>query len=236
MGRGAKGRRKRFKVDPAEVDKHAISIVATLCRELESGSASASASGAAAGQHRARVLRKFLEKDLAKTDRTMELFTHYLERVEACAAPDAPEDARGAAEYDEASEMGLYLLRRVDAGLLSLTRLAEVAVYAGAAHAQIRSRVHAKLRESRRGSDAIASVLDGAFASASASASDHAAGAAPTRLTLSSSCLSTSAAPRAHAAEFLASAPSEDDAQSFFTPAQRERLATVMRDVLATME
>ena len=167
MGRGAKSRRKRFKVDHAEVDKHAISIVATLCRELESGgraSASGSASGAAGGQHRARVLRKFLEKDLAKTDRTMELFAHYLERVEACAAPDAPEDARAAAQYDEASEMGLYLLRRVDAGLLSLTRLAEVAVYAGAAHAQIRSRVHAKLRESRRGSDAIASVLDGAFA------------------------------------------------------------------------
>ena len=63
--------------------------------------------------------------------------------------------------------MGLYLLRRVDAGLLSLTRAAEIAMYAGAAHSKIRERVHAKLRESRRGSDAIESVLRGKYFSLS---------------------------------------------------------------------
>ena len=35
MGRGARSRRKKFKVDHADVDKHAISLVATLCRELD---------------------------------------------------------------------------------------------------------------------------------------------------------------------------------------------------------
>jgi hypothetical protein len=130
MGRGARSRRKKFKVDHADVDKHAISLVATLCRELdgagnytffsltfmskyftnlnvniycavvasggdkESGSGSSSASdkaATAAAQLRARVLHKFLEKELEKTDRTMELFLEYLERVEAVAPPIFPD-------------------------------------------------------------------------------------------------------------------------------------------------
>lgn len=61
----------------AELEEHATSIVAHLCRQLE-------------GEHRLRLLLKFVENNFEKADRVVELVIKYRQMVAGRASLAAP--------------------------------------------------------------------------------------------------------------------------------------------------
>lgn len=121
------GRNKRKGMSAEEHEEHVVSILAALWRHCRSQ------------QLRARIVNKFVENNLEKVDRLMELHFKYQDKV---ALTDRQLSAAAAAEL---SEQQLYL-RRLDGGLFTLQLINVIVVEVCAAavssgHSPVKHRV-----------------------------------------------------------------------------------------------
>ncbi|KAH9103283.1 hypothetical protein AeMF1_020318 [Aphanomyces euteiches] len=112
------GKLKRKKKQEATQDEHIISLFATLCLWLPVDSKDAVLD---------RFHAKFLEQSFEKTDRLLDLFLKYHDRVHAMPKPPRPADDADMEEYAEALEG--YRLHQIEAGLFPLHQLAFIVAH-----------------------------------------------------------------------------------------------------------
>ena len=101
---------KKASASVEEHEEHVCSIVGSLFRNIQSGSV------------RKRLVEKFLENDLEKTERIMELHLKYHHRVRNAEDKIRREKRTSASIESEETEAEVYL-KRLDAGLFTLQQV-----------------------------------------------------------------------------------------------------------------
>jgi len=149
MGRGfpqkTKGRQKPMKRTREErqtSEHNAITIVASLCTQITEQSTN---------DAQVRLLGKFVENDFEKIERLCELYFKYQMLVQehdqkAMTTRDPDSDSEDEEEVRQAKR----LLRRLDAGLLSLQMLATILVWACFNAQECADRATQKMRQKGR--------------------------------------------------------------------------------------
>ncbi|TYZ51063.1 hypothetical protein PybrP1_002793 [[Pythium] brassicae (nom. inval.)] len=134
----------------AKEEELTMSILSSLCALL---------SPAAAHDVFDRFHAKFVENDMEKLDRVVDVFVKYLGRVEQrdLAGDDDSDDDDDNDEKDE-NEDARYL-RRLDAGLFTLQRATHVLAHLCASSRKLRAYVLVKLHEHRIDMDVLAQIL-----------------------------------------------------------------------------
>ncbi|KAJ3179745.1 Beta-catenin-like protein 1 [Gaertneriomyces sp. JEL0708] len=156
MHKGLKKYRKEYKsFSETEFDEHVISVLGSLFRHLTNT------------EYRGRLMLKFLESDFEKTDRLIELWTMYRQKVVVADREISQRKTELQQEFDngeiEKEELQMeeeeLELRRLDAGLFTLYGITFIVSYVcvGEAEGDIRKRVEFLL--DRRG-DGIQNIVD----------------------------------------------------------------------------
>ncbi|TMW66779.1 hypothetical protein Poli38472_014091 [Pythium oligandrum] len=152
--------KKSAKKKPAERAKeveNVTSVLASLCLWLEND---------APHDVHARFHAKFMESDMEKMDRLVDLFVKYHERVAAAARGDQDED-------DEEDDEDERYLRRLDAGLFVLQRIAMVLAHLSELSKKLRAYVLVKCHERNVDVDAVSQVLQEQLVMLSAEATEQ---------------------------------------------------------------
>ncbi|KAI9905587.1 hypothetical protein PsorP6_014321 [Peronosclerospora sorghi] len=119
--------------------EHVVNILASLCAWI---------SERAPADGYARLYAKFLENEKEKIDRCMDLFVEYYKRVE-----DSNEEDRGEEDAD------IRYLRRLDAGLFVLERIAFVLAHLCRFSTKLRAYVMIKFHEHSIDSESLVAIL-----------------------------------------------------------------------------
>lgn len=146
--KAAKSKNKRAKgAEKAKEEENIMSILASLCALL---------TPEAKYDVLDRFHVKFVENDMEKLDRVVDLFVKYLSRVEQSdLAEDEDEDED---DEDEEDEDERYL-RRLDAGLFTLQRITHVVAHLCAASKKNRAYVMVKFHEHSIEMDVLTQIL-----------------------------------------------------------------------------
>lgn len=127
----------------AKEEENVASILASLCHLLTPASPDDALD---------RLDAKFVERDMEKLDRVVDLFVKYLSRVEARDAADDDDDE----EEDDADER---YVARLDAGLFTLQRITHVVAHVCGVSAKLRAYVLVKLHEHRIEMSVLSAIL-----------------------------------------------------------------------------
>eukprot|EP00904_Undaria_pinnatifida_P000363 jgi/Undpi1/10327/HiC_scaffold_28.g12777.m1 len=142
MGRGAarklRQKKRKAKGERNALEEHAISIVTSFAVHLEDRP-----------EHEclSRFVSKFVEADMEKVDRVMDLYMEYSDRVLQFEAKESARVARDEEEGDSDDDAETLEFRRQEAGAYTQQRLAVVMVVTAAHSSAVARRVAEKLHQ-----------------------------------------------------------------------------------------